>query len=576
MQNNYKQLALLTNDKYYVLSELQCTGLPYLILDKGDHHIEQTNSVYQDLFVTLNNCSKQGTWKSNNIHFFDIHPVYSDTSPIGGALGFHLALTILAKGLMQNSEQLIFDTLSSLNRSKVRTIENKPYFLASWMALDTTTLEIDAHDRFSYIKTAVQLYRAREFKKLDLTPRDNSSFTHSLKRVNPGLSELDICELYTSKFLEFAFDNVDKPNLYESVRYLYALIFCREFSFKGETFTQYLLKHPAAYFDFGDDLETIEFILLSYSDLEQIRIDIGELKSEELTRLQIATDLFPEFKVVDEPQHIQAVVEDDTEEDILDDYLKRNTYSICETIGRNMLSLPHRFHNTGKPLTEDEATQLYQDYYKTLILFFYQNGIDKSIFNTLKLHYEADSRKLMRQENIASFQSRTVQITYIMDLAYRSFEIQSPILKPSYKGIHEIELPALDVSSQNEYNVLNEKAKVAFLDKRKNQAIELLEEEINNIAHKLTHQDSKKYISENITKLLDENIEQIISDFYYQNYVTAYMQIANKYEFLLSQVKQDADLFTGNQSVILSVIMEINYFSPLKKNPRHILDLNSI
>lgn len=574
MHDYYKQLVLLSSDKHYVLSDLQCTGLPYLELDKGDYHIDQTNSVYQDLFLTLNNCSKDNSWKSNNIHFFDIHPVYIDASPIGGVLGFHLALTILSKGLMQNSEQLIFDTLSSLNINKVRTIENKPYFLSSWMALDKKELGIDSHDQFGYIKTAIQVYRARELKKLDLLPKINLFFSQAIKRCNEGLSELEICELYIKRFLDYAFEAGEKPNLYESARYLFALIFCREFAFSSQTFTDYLLNHSAAYFDFGDDLETFEFIFLAFSIIEQIRLEIGELETDELTRShQIAIDLFPKYKKKVETTN-NNLTNDET--DVLDNYLKRNTYSITETVGRNLLVAPHRFHNSGKPLTEDEATLLYQDYYKTLILFFFQNGLDKSTFNALKLHYEADSRKLIRQENISSFQSRKVQIAYIKDLAYRSFEIQSPVLKPNFKMINDIELPDLDTTSKNEYNVLNSKAKEVYLDRRKKQAIQLIHDEIENIAQKLSHQDSKKYFSENITKLLDDNVEQIISDFYYRNYITAYMQIANKYEFLLSQIKQDGELFSGNHSVILSVIMEINYYSSLKKNPRFILDLNTL
>lgn len=574
MHDYYKQLVLLSNDIHYILSDLQCTGLPYLVLDKGDYHIDQTNTVYQDLFITLNNCSKDNSWKSNNIHFFDIHPVYIDASPIGGVLGFHLALTILSKGLMHNSEQLIFDILSSLNINKVRTIENKPYLLSSWMAIDKNELGIDSHDKFGYIKTAVQLYRARELKKLDLLPKINSFFSQSIKRLNEGLSELEICELYTKKFLDYAFENGDKPNLYESVRYLYALIFCREFAFSGQCFTDYLLNYSASYFDFGDDLETVEFIFLAFSDIEQIQLKIGDLEHKKLTRHQIAIDLFPKYKI--EVGSTNVNVSNDDETDIFDNYLKRNTYSITETVGRNLLVAPHRFHNLGKPLNEDEATLLYQDYYKTLILFFFQDGLDKSTFNALKLHYEADSRKLIRQENITSFQSRKVQIAFIKDLAYRSFEIQSPILKPDFKMVNDIELPELDTTSKNEYNVLNNKAKKVYLETRKKQAIQLIHDEIENIAQKLSHQDSKKYISENIIKLSDDNVEQIISDFYYRNYISAYMQIANKYEFLLSQIKQDADLFSGNHSVILSVIMEINYYSSLKKNPRLLLDLNTL
>lgn len=574
MHDSYKQLISLSNDIHYVLSDLQCTGLPYLLLDKGDYHIDQTNSVYQDLFLTLNNCSKNNSWKSNNIHFFDIHPIYIDASPIDGILGLHLALTIFSKGLMQNSEQLIFDTLSSLNINKVRTIENKPYFLSSWMAIDKNVLGIDSHEKFGYIKTAVQLYRARELKRLDLQPKSNNSFSLSIKQFNVGLSELEICNTYTKKFLDYAFENSEKPNLYESVRYLYALIFCREFSFSGQCFTDYLLNHSAACFDFGDDLETIEFIFLIFSDIEQIKIQLGDIVEDELTRHQIAIDLFPKYKVEDKTAEVQILKE--PVQDIFDNYLNRNTYTITETVGRNLLVAPHRFHNSGKPLTEDEATLLYQDYYKTLILFFFQKGLDKSTFNALKLHYEADSRKLIREENITSYQSRKVQTAFIKDLAYRSFEIQSPIMKPDFKMVNDVELPDLDTTSRNEYNVLNNKAKELYLEQRKQHSIQLIIDEIENIAQKLSHQDSKKYISEDIKKLLDDNIEHIISDFYYRNYITAYMQIANKYEFLLSQIKQDAELFSGNHSVILSVIMEINYFSSLKKNPRLILDLNSI
>lgn len=564
-----EQIRQIIDDRNYALASEQCTGLPYLPLMSGDYVVSLTQTTYQDLTSLLRQCSASAKWQSNHVDFFNIQPIFVNGKPIRGVLGLHLALIILSKNLAIDSTPLYFDINSVIKSKQLRLLDSRPYFVASWLAINRSSLfgeEIDTGD--GYIKTAIQLFQTIELESVNLKAPTLESYSQKLKEHHSDLSEQQILDHSVQLFLEYFQDDLRrKPHLTKTSIYIYVLTFCREFALNRESFFTTLLAHDISGIDVQDDLEIINIINVCFEFMEYVHLEIGEITQDQINHEQRHIGL---FDVVDEDEKSKIKTNTDTNPNDAD------IITITETQGTGIYEINKRYYEMERPFNENEAVQYYQAYYKSLILLFYQNGINKIEFNRIKLTYDSTARSDILNTKVLELQNRPYQMSLIKDIVYLSFEHHHQLKKYDLLLMQRLLLPSLDRTQTNQINLLNETDKMQFMEDFWSSAEEILLLSISLVQKKLSHKDYKPFMAEKIAKLSDSNIATIIYEYYCKNYIEAYLTISNMYDYILSQIKQDISIFESNLDVGVSVICEINYFSAVKKNPRTILDLNII
>lgn len=270
-----------------------CVGYPYLKLTDTDYELAKASDVYTDFCNKLEKIIDKGNLVIGDESFFQIQPKFSNGQPIRGLLGFHLALKIFESHNNNALESFYFDTRSNWNKFEIKPrLGNKDKF-ASWIK---AYIDDEDNDFFNenFLLTSITLLRG---DRLNTNAAHVSKSFLSMHLYNHfGISnQKTILEMVLADFHEKNKSILERYSaLVSSAKYLFLVIFCREFSFQFTPFWD-LVSQQNLFFDFEANEDKILFTQIACQYIEQLRVITSEYNSKILNLNQCDIQNFDSF-----------------------------------------------------------------------------------------------------------------------------------------------------------------------------------------------------------------------------------------------------------------------------------------
>lgn len=581
-----------------LLTDVNCSGYPYLTLAPYDYNLKKTNLVYENLSELVLQYGTAGIWGKSKSHLFDIHPVFSNAEPIPGLLGFHLSLLLLHKGVADSSQTLYFDIASNW-RKFTRVPDRRSIFpLASWMRFrndqlfsddDGDAVDIDPETEengldeptesapFIFAKSCINLVRGAELNTIKKTAP--TEFTAPLLKyysnMKPAIS--DIRTILKSEIAAYQrdinFEIERTPNLKDSALYLFLVFLCREYRIDPENFNG-VVNELGLKFDFAEKSDVINHLLLCSGYINRLKVNTGEYYAEVLNYAQCdATTLLIDPEIELEKQ-LDSVDQATQESQITQLKESKLSYSV------KGLSA---FYKMDPAITDEkQCAKIILKIWRDLLQCFYIGTLNQQISDSLRSKANTLLLKYLtkHKHELLSFSNLQLQQKAFESVAYNIFiqchekdENEShgdeAIGEELFKKLLP---PSLTQDQVTAKNLLNTRAKLEYetsiLEGHRNELIKFLNSTVGKIAHpNLSDQHGAR-----LAMLDHGTLKQMIVQWYVDNYVKAYLELNNDYNFIFEKMTFDLKRFTADQVVESAILAEVRNFVRSKFNPHLILD----
>lgn len=576
-----------------LLTDVNCSGYPYLILARNDYNLEKTNLAYDHLAELVLQYGISGAWTKGKSHFFDIHPVFSNAEPVPGLLGFHLSLILLHKGIADSSQTLYFDTASNW-RKFTRVPDRRSIFsLASWMSFKNELIDNEEPEEtstyteddfgstpFIYAKACINLIRGSELntiKKIAPTEFLSPLLSYYAGQKTPITdirailkNELDIYKQ------EIIFEIERTPNLKQSALYLFLVFLSREYQVDAENFNG-VVNELGLKFDFADKFDVINHLLLCSGYINRLKISTGEYDADSLNYAQydIATSQSdPEALLEKQLEEVGMI---STENEITQLRQNRLSYSI-----KGLSS----FYLMDPAIDDQEiCSKIILKLWRELLQCFYMGELNQQVSDLLRSKANALLLKYMSKNsaNLLSFSNLQLQHKAFEQIAYTIFiqcheRDESDSHDDEVIG-HELFLnltpPPFTQDQMTTRNLLNTRAKEGYefsiLEGYKNELIKFL----NSMVGKLAHPNLSDQHGPRLSELDHGTLKQMTIRWYVDNYVKSYLELNQNYAYIFEKMTADINRFTTDPIAETAILSEVRNFVRSRFNPYQILDFTS-
>lgn len=562
-----------------------CSGFPYLKLQSTDYHLKNSKDIYADYVEMIKRLGYKNNWTSNKLSFFDIHPVFSSATVIPSFMGFHLSLMLYERGIANSTETLYFDTPSNWS-SFTKIIDKRAFPVCSWLRYDQFNGEKPHEDqdddvnRFTYLPINVVLVKGVELSNPDKQVPvnfDKQLITWHKSQANPTKNLRDILVTELGFFQEAIARTLENESgkFTSSAKYLFALIFCREYGIKNEFFTsvadEYNLK-----FNFANDSDIIKYTLLCFSHLDQVKIRLGQYFVTDLTHEQI--DITLNAQKEDHDEDSKSDSDDDSNEHAGDGFVLK------ENPKKQTLPLKTRFHQM-QPALEDERSCRVEIYkiWRELVLCFYGKDLTQAIYNKLRNIMDTYVGDAIHQHQLLHYKNLDTQMialkTATFEIYQRSIYDYDVIVANNSllanQLFEQLEKPKLTPEEQNSINLLNTKAqeelRASIQDEHRENLINLL----NLISSKFAHSQYNSLRGERLKNIDLSSFKRMVMGWYKTNYIDSYLALNNDYFFISNKIKNDLDRFTGDPLFQIAILNEISNFVRSECNPFSLIDFSN-
>lgn len=548
-----------------------CSGFPYLKLQSTDYLLKNSKDIYANYVEIIKRLGYKNSWTSNKLSFFDIHPVFSDATIIPSFMGFHLSLMLYERGIASSTETLYFDTPSNW-ASFTKIIDKRAFPVCSWLRHDSRNGEKpseeqdDEVNKYTYLPINVVLVKGVELSNPDkqvpvVFDKQLSSWYKS--QVNPIENIRDILVTEIGIFQNSIARTLENESgkFTTSAKYLFALIFCREYGIKNEIFTS-VADELNLKFNFANDADIIKYTLLCFSHLDQVKIRLGQYFVGALNHEQIDITLNAQ----------KETNAQDSKSDNNDDDLDENTgdgFVLKENKKKQTLPLKTRFHQMQPALSDERACRIeIYKIWRELVLCFYGLDLTQAVYNKLRNIMDTYVGDAIQQHQLLDYKNLDTQMVALKTVTFEIYQksiydydvIVTNNSLLANQLFEQLEKPKLTKEEQNSINLLNTKAQAelreAILEGYREDLINLL----NLISSKFAHSQYNSLRGERLKNIDLSSFKRMVMGWYKTNYIDSYLALNNDYFFISNKIKNDLDRFTGDSLFQIAILNEISNF----------------
>lgn len=562
-----------------------CSGFPYLKLQTKDYQLKHSKDIYASYVELIKRLGYKNSWTSNKLSFFDIHPVFSNATIIPSFMGFHLSLMLYERGIANSTETLYFDTQSNW-ASFTKIIDKRAFPVCSWLRYDavngakTTEDQDEEINRYHYLPINVILVKGVELSNPDkqvpvVFDRELTSWYKS--QANPTENPRDILISEIGAFqnsIALTLEN-ESGKFTSSAKYLFALIFCREFGIKNEIFTSVVDEFNLK-FNFVNDSDIIKYSLLCFSHLDQVKIRLGQYFVGDMNHEQIDITLSAQEDDLEQnPKSEDAEDQDENES---------HGFVLKESHKKQTLPLKTRFRQM-QPALEDERSCRIEIYriWRELVLCFYGTDLNQAIYNKLRNIMDTYVGDMIQQHKLLNYKNLDTQMVALKTATFEIYQksiydydvIVANNSLLANQLFEQLEKPKPTPEEQNSINLLNTKAqaelRASILEEHRENLINLL----NLISSKFAHSQYNSLRGERLKNIDLSSLKRMVMGWYKTNYIDSYLVLNNDYFFISNKIKNDLDRFTGDSLFQIAILNEISNFVRSECDPFSILDFSN-
>lgn len=566
------------------MAKEHCSGYPYLKLQSKDYRVKNYKNAYEDYLDRIKRLGFSNSWSSNKSSFFDIHPVFSNAVAIPSFMGFHLSLIIYDKGLSSSTETLYFDTLSNWEKF-TRVTDKRAFNVCSWLRYDQLDGEPDEDqdddaDRFKYLPINIALLKGVELSNPDKQApiaHDQQLVAWYKKQAKPVeglrsilLLELDIFQSAIANTLQS-----DSGKLTSAAKYLFALIFCREYGIKNDIFVS-VIDELNIKFNFSDDADIVKYSLLCFSHLDKVKIRIGQYAAADLNHEQI--DISLNAPDVESNDLAPGDKEDEQEPKDGDGFVLK------ENLKNQNYSLNTRFHQM-QPALDDERLCRIEIYriWKELVLCFYGLELTQDVYNKLRNIMDTYVGDAILSYQLLNYKNLDTQMVALKNAAFDIYQksiydydvivTNNSLLANNL--FDQLKKPELTQDEQNSLNLLNSKAQVEFRASIIETYLADLVQLLSLISSKFAHSQYNNLRGDRLKNIDLSTFKKMVMNWYKTNYIESYLALNNDYFFIKSKIQNDLDQFSKDPFCQTAILNEISSFVRSDCNPFVLIDLSS-
>lgn len=560
-----------------LLTSDSCSGYPYLSLSVEDYSLRGTSEVFADYVALIKKYSQSSNWQNSKCSFFDVHPVFSDATPIPSLMGLHLSLFLYDKGIADTAQTLYFDTVSNWRKFS-RITEKRRYPVASWIKFNLSDIQDevaedeDAADQDIFLRTSVYLVKGNELSSIHKeAPTDFNSNLVAYYR-GQGLRNILLDELQKYRaFIEYDLRNA--PALERSAQYLFAVIFCREFGLPHSVFLS-VVNELDLKFDFGLDIDVVNHTYRCLHYIHDLKIQIGDYEHQFIDFNQTHAGLSGSQA---ETAAQTEAVQDETPggSDVVGFTEERKNYSI-EGVSR---------YYEMQPAIRDEfeCRQIIARVWRGLVILFYGKQLTQNLYDRLRSLMDAHITTEIQDKALLSFANYDTQLKAIHIAAYEAYVktvFDFNILNRQGSMIAEnlfefLNRPKLTENQQTSINLLNEKAQKEMIASIMEDHLINLNQLLTQSIGKIAHSNFIRERGARLSQIDSDTYRQMVIMWYRENYIKAYLELSHDYEEVYALIKRDATQFAQNPLIEKSMLIEVRYFVASSYNPYLILDFNT-